>query len=993
MEGTGVLGMGVVFEIRDAFSRQANQIGRSLNGLQSQAQQMATAVNSSMRSTVDTTEKHIRDAQGRLRDANGRFLSMGSKGYTDAIKSGMIDMEKALSDSMSKMQNATMGLFAGVAMLSPFALAINKAREFEAQLSNIKSLGVLQQDMAKVEGLAMEMGAKTKFSALESAQGIEELLKAGVKLEAIMNKNGLSGALDLAVAGNLKLADAAEIASTALNAFNKDGMTIRDAGNILAGAANASATDVMTLKFSLSAVSAVASGVGLSFMDTSKALAVFANNGLKGSDAGTSLKAMLMNLQPRSNAQMETFQQLGLITANGANAFFDAAGNIKSMADIAGILNTKLKHLNPQQRAFALETMFGSDAVRAGNILYKEGAQGINDMAKEMTKFTAASVAKERLNNFNGSVEMLMGSIDTILIQIGKMFLPYLTKIVQGVNFVVDAFQSLISTEIGRYLVLASAAAASFIVVFGAVIPFIQTTIGVMRVLAVVATQTALAFAPYIAAAAAIAVVVALAYKSLRSFQDYLEGTEKPAQGLLGVMQKLGAMMWTVGQVISSWDGKTFNLGGNEAKLQALGVLDTVKSLATWVVRFVELSKGVGVALYNTYTNVSYVVGTAYKIISSGINSFLKYFGLQNTAFAKGLGKIQDWVSVGKTLGYIIGGVLVFAVTTFTASLGIMVAGITLAISPILAIVWAVRTVISAITDWRGTMKSLSSNFTTVAAYLQSRVQMVANYFKNNFLSDVSNVFAYLRDNIPVWAGNAFSAFLSVTKYYMTQIVPFVISSWYNLFSWVVTNTPAWIQTALVTAFEWGKWYVTQVMGGFISIVGNFLWWAVTNIPIFIVNAWTYAFTMSYELFTKFFTNIGNTFYEIGTSIMNSLWEGMKSIWNSVAEWWDSTMSSLGLGSVMGTQVETANSLREARSLQLGTNTSVDSGFVPRSSPSSEIGRTMADIEVLRQRQSINNTTNIQGGSETFTINLDLGDGDTISRVVEKQQMTKNSRK
>ncbi|MCB2471956.1 phage tail tape measure protein, partial [Listeria monocytogenes] len=97
-------------------------------------------------------------------------------------------------------------------------------------------------------------------------------------------------------------ASAAEIAATVLNAFKDDNLSVADAANILAGAANASATGVEEMKMSLQQVSAVASGVGLSFDDTSTMLAVFAQNGLKGSDAGTSLKTMLQRLHPTTKA-------------------------------------------------------------------------------------------------------------------------------------------------------------------------------------------------------------------------------------------------------------------------------------------------------------------------------------------------------------------------------------------------------------------------------------------------------------------------------------------------------------------------------------------------------------------------------------------------------------------------------------------------------------------------------------------------------------------
>ena len=161
-------------------------------------------------------------------------------------------------------------------------------------MSSIKALTGSTEDQIKVvEELSMKLGSDTAFSALEAAQGIEELLKAGVSLEDIMG-GAAKGALDLAAAGNISVAESAEIASTALNAFKDDNISVSRAADILAGAANASATSVQEMRFSLQASSAVAAGVGLSFEDTSAAIAAFANNGLKGSDAGTSLKTMLM---------------------------------------------------------------------------------------------------------------------------------------------------------------------------------------------------------------------------------------------------------------------------------------------------------------------------------------------------------------------------------------------------------------------------------------------------------------------------------------------------------------------------------------------------------------------------------------------------------------------------------------------------------------------------------------------------------------------------
>ncbi|MGE7216583.1 phage tail tape measure protein [Priestia koreensis] len=421
----------------------------------------------------------------------------------------------------------------GVAFLAvggALGLSAKKAMDFESQMSSVKSVmspAEVNQFGDSLEKLAVKMGADTKYSAIEAAQGIEELIKAGVSVSDIMN-GGLEGALSLATAGELELADAAEIASTALNAFKDDNISVTRAADLLAGAANASATSVSEMKFGLSAVSAVASGVGLSFEDTSTALATFANNGLKGSDAGTSLKTMLMNLTPKTDAQIGAFEQLGLGTMNvtagynylvkngmnpatktvgdvteglmkmakemagskastekqskefdklaktsgfASSAFYDQNGNIKSMAEIAGILQKSLNGLNSEQRQTYLYTMFGSDAIRAANILYKEGSQGVSDMATAMNKIKSADVAAEKLNNVKGKIEQLKGTLETAAISIGNSLLPAIEKVVAVVQTFTDKFNGL-SPKMQSFITIGAVVSAA---IFG-----IVTAMGVL---------------------------------------------------------------------------------------------------------------------------------------------------------------------------------------------------------------------------------------------------------------------------------------------------------------------------------------------------------------------------------------------------------------------------------------------------------------------------------------------------------------------------------
>ncbi|MGG3622852.1 phage tail tape measure protein [Bacillus gobiensis] len=385
---------------------------------------------------------------------------------TRQAREEMLQMSRSasgVSRSMSLIQTSSLAV--GGAVAAGIGAAVKSAATFEKQMSAVAAVsGASQEEMQKLSDLAIKAGESTSYSATEAAMGIEELIKAGVSVTDILN-GGLQGALDLSAAGTIELADAAEIASTALNAYRDDNLKVSDAANILAGAANSSATDVGELKYGLSAVSAVASGAGMTFQDTATALAVFAQNGLKGSDSGTSLKTMLSNLQPTTKAQTELFFDLGLMTEDGTNKFYDQEGSLRSLSEISGLLHNSMKDMTDQQRQLTLETLFGSDAVRAGTILYKEGADGINEMWDAMSKVTAADVAKTKLDNLIGSFEEFKGALETLGIKVGSEFLPTFRAIVDTGTDIVRLLSDLNPSVISTGLEMAGTAAAIGLVV------------------------------------------------------------------------------------------------------------------------------------------------------------------------------------------------------------------------------------------------------------------------------------------------------------------------------------------------------------------------------------------------------------------------------------------------------------------------------------------------------------------------------------------------
>jgi len=358
-------------------------------------------------------------------------------------------------DDVDKLNNKTRGtvqdlngLSTGLAVFGGliaggFAVATASAVSFEKQMSAIEAVsGATADEMQRLSEKALQLGADTKFSASEAALAMEELVKAGLSVEEV-----LGGAADatvaLAAAGEIDLPQAATIASNAMNQFNLTAADLVGVVDTIAGAANASAIDVTQFGFSLSQVGAVANLAGQTFADTATAIALMGNAGIVGSDAGTSLKTFLSNLVPTTDRAKAAFEELGLAVGESGNAFIDAQGNYKSLGEISGLLSEATKGLSESQKQVALETIFGSDAIRAASVLANGGAEAFNTMNDAIGKSTAAEVAATRMDNAAGSIEQLKGSVETLGIEIGSKFTPALTAVVDKLTDWVNAFGQL----------------------------------------------------------------------------------------------------------------------------------------------------------------------------------------------------------------------------------------------------------------------------------------------------------------------------------------------------------------------------------------------------------------------------------------------------------------------------------------------------------------------------------------------------------------------
>lgn len=353
---------------------------------------------------------------------------------------------------------------AGVAATALGVAAIKMAADFDASMSTVQAnTGASADEMNQLRQAAIDAGADTIYSATESADAINELGKAGLSTSDILS-GGLSGALNLAASDGMAVGDAAELMATTLKQFNLTGAESTQVADALAAGAGKAVGSAHDLGLALNQAGMVSHSFGISMQETTGTLAAFAESGMIGSDAGTSLKTMLINLANPSTKAANTMKELGI------NAY-DAQGNFIGLSGLAGQLRDKMSGLSQEQRNQALATIFGTDAIRAANVLYEQGAEGIDDWTKKVSDSGyAAEQAAAKNNNLKGDLESLSGSFESLMISLGEGGQGPLRSVVQMLDTLVDAFSQL-PAPVQQGIVLLTAMGGGFTALHSAMGP------------------------------------------------------------------------------------------------------------------------------------------------------------------------------------------------------------------------------------------------------------------------------------------------------------------------------------------------------------------------------------------------------------------------------------------------------------------------------------------------------------------------------------------
>lgn len=368
--------------------------------------------------------------QARITDYMAK-MSAASKATTDFANK--VDVAKGRA-AQGYHTIGVAGVAMGAAVAGGFALAIKSAADFDAKMALVATLSHASAgEMAQLRDAALHVGQAYGFSATQVADAEAELVKAGVSVADIMG-GALKGALTLASAGQTDVATATTIAATAMTQFGLAGKDVPHIADLLASGADKALGSVVDLGYALDQAGPQAHQFGVSLEQTVGTLAAFAQSGQIGERGGTIFTQMLLKLAAPGKQASDILTKLG-IDIYGAN------GQFVGMANLAGQLQTKMSGLTEAERNHDLAVIFGQRAIRGANILYQEGAKGIEDWTNKVNdQGFAALQASGKLNSLTGDLTKLKAALQTAFIGAGENGQGPLRTLVQDATAVVHVW-------------------------------------------------------------------------------------------------------------------------------------------------------------------------------------------------------------------------------------------------------------------------------------------------------------------------------------------------------------------------------------------------------------------------------------------------------------------------------------------------------------------------------------------------------------------------
>lgn len=820
------------------------------------------------------------------------YLDLDISGFLANLRTAQSEADRASQNMATKVGNNITGIGKSmtsvgstltksvtVPLLGIGTAGLKVASDFDSAMSGVQAIsGATGKEFDALRAKAIELGGETAFSANEVAEAMTEMAKAGWDSQQILD--GMSGVLDAAAASGENLGTVSTIVADAITGFGMEAKESIRVADLLTQAANSGTIGINDLGESFKYIAPVAGSMGLSIEDVTTALSAMSMSGIKGSQAGTSLRGVLTRMVKPTDQVAAAMDELGIVLTN-------SDGTFKSLDQILSEMRGSFSGLTDEQKTYYAATLAGQEGMSGLLSLLNMSQEEYDEIAASMDN--ASGVAKETAevmrDNLSADVEELMGSLESLAITLASLIVPALRDFVQWLTQLVNKFIALSPETQKTILTIAGIAAAigPVLMVLGKLTSSIGSIITTFGKIPGAIAKAKGAFTAVSAAiggiSAPVVAVVAVIGVLIAAFVNLWKTNEEFRNNIIGIWNEIK-------------DTLSGFFDGIVERLNALGfdfenIMDVLK--AAWDA-FCSLLAPV---FEGVFQNISNILKTVTGVLTGILDVFIGLFTGNWDQFLQGIKGIFESIW---------NGIVSWIQNIWNTIIGLLDAFLNLFGTNIENVMTSISNFFQSV--WNGIKSFFGNLWENLKSIVSTAIKAIQNTI-TNILNAIVTFWQNIWNGIKTFASTVWNSIKSVItstfnviKGTIENILNGISTTWSNIWNGIKsTVSTIWngIKSVVSGAINSVKGTIQSILGTIQNVWSNG-WNTVKNtlnnawegIKTGVSNGINNVLSFIRELPGKIVSALGNTrslLVNAGKSIINGFLDGLKSAWDNVTEW------------------------------------------------------------------------------------------------------------